>query len=54
MAVRGGEEDELVRAVAVNFGLWIEIVACDDYGGCVGGAAALGGDAAGVRAGEAI
>lgn len=53
MAMCGGEEYEVVGLVSQGFGGGVEDVARDDYGGGVGGAAALGGDTAGVGGGEA-
>lgn len=54
MAVGRGEEHEVVGRVAGGLGGGVEGVAGDDDGGCVGGAAALGADAAGVRGCEAV
>ncbi len=54
MAVGAGEEDKVVFAGAIDLAVRVEGVAGDDEGGQVTGAAALAGDAAGVRAFEAV
>lgn len=54
VAVRGGEDDEVVGAIAIGLGGGVERVAGDDEGAQVAAAAALRGEAAGVGAGEAV
>lgn len=45
MPVRASEEDKLMGTVARGLGLRIEGISSNDYGGGVGGTAALSGDA---------